>query len=433
MMLVKAWDRWRPILSPTIQMRSLWRPFSSTPVLGRKSRKSYEVDATIETKPVGELADPLALDRLRDMWLGHQNLECAKLRRAVLARRDAYARRKIKPDGALEETLSEIDVLLQAAKLDAIRRRELLTLMKKCILSPGFKPAIGGRSKSGSRRPRDLSGRDEPGVSEATTVPAGVDLYSARRRPLLDVVTHCSFPDATSDRALVDEARYVYVYNLPMRVNETLVREALCNIGTPESVYIYDTRGIELVFVPGKASKVNRPKPKKVHDPWRVGSPVNAIVRFESEVAHRKAVQIENKLFGVLCKSLNESVDGQRPMYIESASVKKLLVFTGFTTPSSLTDFMLSLSIELARAGIKLGEPTPSPISETLLNTKACVSIQFPSFSIAFAAFQHLRSVKSLPSTIVAFNMLRSKWNVVDPDQPGEYRDVCSTAPPRDS
>lgn len=196
----------------------------------------------------------------------------------------------------------------------------------------------------------------------------------------------------------------VYVYNLPFTVSADRIREALeYSIGVPDDIQIFDIR---------KKSTT----PKDIHA-FHLVSPINAIIRFDSDTSFNKACMIENKLFGILCHSSKQ--EGSRQMFLEPAHRKRKLVFSCFPESMTLSDFTSMLTPRLHALGLhgelKMGNQiVPSSLLGQL------VSVQFPSFETALHVHTELRSHPVAPGILPMFISMRTKWN----ESIGEYTDA---------
>ena len=153
-----------------------------------------------------------------------------------------------------------------------------------------------------------------------------------------------------------DPGYYVFAYNLPSGATEKHVCEALCNVGVPDRVTIHNSETL----------------------PNAVDSRNIAILRFACISEYEKAVRLENKLFGILCKSSLLKTPS-RTMYLEPADRKVFLISNG-------VDFdHIKTSLE--------NESIYGPESSVLIDVPNCeqpsqpVGLEFPSFSLALVAY----------------------------------------------
>jgi hypothetical protein len=189
---------------------------------------------------------------------------------------------------------------------------------------------------------------------------------------------------------------YVYAYNLPFNSTTTRIEEALRGVGTPSDILIYDVRG----------SIQSESSSKWTHQ----SSPINGIFRFESEGDFIKAVRIENKLFGVHCKSADMKPINSRPIYLEPASIKSVLFFSQIQEGVCVEDIIGRLSEELEKAGMPGATVSVREVDRVHpVTDRTAIAAHFPSFFTALAGFHHFRHQPLFAST-VAFNRLRSTW-----------------------
>ena len=248
-----------------------------------------------------------------------------------------------------------------------------------------FKKVIGIRAQSDKRRYiQSESVLDEDGLSDASSVPAGLEFYSEKRRPSVLTIKRARLIPPPSINTGEDSEYYVYVYNLPFGVTEEDIRNSLCNVGQPSEVTVYDARG----GVKDCRSQI-----------WIRNSPIHGVLKFDSKCQFSKATRIENKLFGILCKSRNES----RTMLLESAERKKALVFSNYQS-NTFRDILEILEGH--------GSVHSENISDDLsVNMKhGSLLVEFERFGDAFKVFKELQGNPKIRSGAMHFNLYRSKW-----------------------
>lgn len=277
----------------------------------------------------------------------------------------------------------------------------------------------------GLRRFSDVSVRSKPRkriepdaidtafTMDQGTVPAGRETEYAGT-PLWQLKKATAFIEAGvrfhEPKSYQAELYSVYAYNLPLRVNEDRVVEALCNVGQPEQISIFDVRGLPVdrsvsnMVKPKRVSGVGQKSKRRV---WPSVSPINGILSFGSEAVFLKATMPENKLFGILCKSNDETVDGQRTMFLEPADRKRSLVAVGFDESNTFTWFQEVFRDSLASFGpvnLKVGRSRGT--ESTLKNTQ--IALQFRSFEEALAVFRHFESTPLSAGVNISFSPFRS-------------------------
>ena len=309
----------------------------------------------------------------------------------------------------ISAAVEESAEVLKVAGVDESRRTELSKLLRRCLCCPDFKRTLRPEKH---RTIEDTIGTDE------SSVPAGVDLERfslSTNRNRLGASVVASFEPSRSFSHLETHPYSCYIYNLPLRVNEDHIRRALRSIGDPTDIFLYDTRGIPVVSGPLGTRKNSRSKQTSDSSWMRFASPINAIVRFGSQAEFARASRLENKLFGIQCKSTDLSVDSDRAMLMEPVFPKNHLLVSGFPKGLSWSDFksyMESLtdssSIELSDQQLVYSSFNGSDMFEHRLD------ISFPSFEVAFEVLKRTRNSPLDPSIITAFSRFRSKWSDED-------------------
>lgn len=214
---------------------------------------------------------------------------------------------------------------------------------------------------------------------DRTSIPSGIDV------PILDEsVTHWSATVNIDPRPMVGNGtQYVYAYNLPLAVSEVQVRQALCNIGNPDSVFVYD------VLAGGPQVKNS------------LYSSMNAVLgfsKFDTE-GFEKATLLQNRLFGILCKSAIPKGEA-RPMFLEAAFRKVFLIATTRSVEPNLFEHFQDVflpseifgkDVRVSLTEEKKSEP-PQKSSDKSANDFRHVSLKFPSFESAFQALRFFRN-----------------------------------------
>lgn len=245
-----------------------------------------------------------------------------------------------------------------------------------------------------------------------SAIPAGFDIstyFAKKKRADTDRFRRLRLVGDVDEMVVPDARSFVYVYNLPFRVNDEVIRNALASsIGTPDEITIYDVRG---------ATAMANPSVPTNWEDYHLASPLNALIRFSSIDQYSKACLLENKLFGVLCKAsvVKPKQEKSRMMFLEPADRKRLLLFTGFGN-LTLSAFRSVLEERLARIGItgqvevsSKGDKKTDPESEDLTGT--IVSMKFPSFPIALHAFRNLQADPIVSGVLPAFMCTRTRWS----------------------
>ena len=313
-------------------------------------------------------------------------------------------RKSITPE-IISSAVEESMVLFKEAGVDETKRTELSRLLRRCLCCPDFKRCL---RPDVQRSFEDTIGNDE------SSIPPGVDLeqfsLSTNRNRQGPSVGATLEPSASFPH-LQNHPYTVYIYNLPLRVDEDCIRRALKTVGDPTDIFLYDTRGIPVVSKSlGTTSKSNRSKTTHTTSWMRFASPVNAIVRFSSEEEFSRASRLENKLFGIQCKSTDLSVDTDRAMLIEPAFPKTHLLISGFPKGmiwSEFKEYFESVSGGL----VTLSEQQPP---YTLFNGSDMyeqrLDLACPSFEVAFEVLKRSRACTLNPSIVTAFSRFRSRW-----------------------
>ena len=302
--------------------------------------------------------------------------------------------------GAVEESVLEI----RRTGVDESRSSELSRLLRRCICCPDLKRFLRPDKQ---QTIEDMIGQDE------SIVPAGVDLelFSvSRKRNRVGPSISAIFEPAPSFQSINSNQFICYIYNLPLRVNEAAIRSALGTVGSPSEIFIYDTRGIPLATPP---PRVKPAKPASVSSAkgWlRFASPINAIVTFDSEHEFAKATTLENRLFGIECRSTDTCIDGHRPMLIEPARNKTHLLLSGFPEKMVWCDFKSQFE-SLANGNLVLNEESrsKSPFNGSDMFEQR-LDIHLPSFEVAHAILKQSRASPIHPSIVTAFSRFRTQW-----------------------
>lgn len=315
---------------------------------------------------------------------------------------------------------------MQESCLASSQANDINGLIRRSILCSDFVKHFRVPAKR-PRKKQGLISVDDVGVSDISNIPAGLDVYATQqwRIPKLNTIhgqLESSFEAGSDDPGL-----YVYVYNMPMRVAESSVVEALCNVGHPSEVILYDVRGNPIDSAGPTRSRNPKTRPKVNSQPnerWRANSPINGILKFDCMQSYQKAIRTENKLFGIMCRSTDPKVDPDRTMYMETANHKKQLIFTKFEDDNeTVGSFIRKLESELRSIGLP-----PSAMvqvaggQESTRLQGAALVIKFVDFPTALATFKRMREVPNLAT--VSFNSFRSKWVEAQDDCPGRYEDI---------
>ena len=311
---------------------------------------------------------------------------------------------------AVEESVSA----LRDAGVDDSKLKDMRKLLRRCVCCPDFKRIL---RPDKHQTIEDSIGKDE------SSIPPGVDLelFSiSKNRNRRGASVAAQFEPASSFPELASHPYTCFIYNLPLRVNEERIRAALRSIGDPTDIYLYDTRGIPVVsgsseIVTRKQTRSKSPSHAATSSWMRFASPVNAIVRFNSEDEFLRASRLENKLFGIQCRSTDLSVDSDRAMVMEPAFPKTHLLITGFPKGmiwsefksyfESITDGTLTLSSE---------QPPFSSFNQSDMFEQR-LDLTCGSFEMAFEILKRSRSSPLHPSIVTAFSCFRSRW--VDQDK----------------
>jgi hypothetical protein len=316
---------------------------------------------------------------------------------------------------AVQESLTEI----MKAGVESSKTTELAHHLRRCICCSDFKKAL--------RSDKQISLEESLGQDESS-VPPGLNLdrftTGTGRTKQGPTVSACFTPMA-SFPSIQPHPYTCYIYNLPLRVDEATIRAALCNVGDPDEVFLYDTRGIPVQS--GSLAQKPRKSHKKIshESPWmRFASPVNAIVKFNSESAFSRATTLQNKLFGIQCRSTDRAIDNDRPMLIEPANLKRHLLVSGFPKSMTWEDFKNQFEsitdgvLDLANDQVAYSSFNGSCMHEQRLD------INVLSFGVGYEVLKRLhKNNHLLPSgVVVAFSRLRTNWVEAD----GQFSDaVC--------
>jgi len=301
-------------------------------------------------------------------------------------------RRKTLNESEIDSAISSIQTLLRESGIENPRVSTLSELLKQCICCPDFRKVL----KIGS----DSSLTDTTIEIEDASTPSGVhvDAYlrGTRRTRFMPTIRITIEADISRSTQSSPEF-YAYVYNLPLRVSEQEVRDALCNVGDPAEIFIFDTRGIPIQTGNKLTSK------PLTEQQFRLSSPVNAIIRFNTPLEYEKATRLENKLFGILCRSTDPSIDGSRTMFIEPAERKTSVLVSRISCETTLGDFEKTIadSVDLVDPrmnAIRCSSDPQAIMREEIMTPEERIAIEFPNFQSAFSfvkTFQdHLMNVQ---------------------------------------
>lgn len=305
---------------------------------------------------------------------------------------------------SVEESIRE----MRRLGVDESRAAELSRLLRRCMCCPDLKRFLRPEKQ---QTIEDTVGEDE------TVLPAGVDLelFSiTTTRNRLGPSVSATFDPAPNFPSQTRNEFTCYIHNLPLRVDEDCIRSALRNVGNPSNILIYDTRGIPVVSgAPGKRlsrTKLVKPKASSLTAWMRFASPINAIVTFDSQHEFSKATMLENKLFGIQCRSTDTSIDSARPMLIEPARYKTNLLVSGFPEEMVWPEFKSRFEL-LAQGSLSLNDqqPSRSTFSGSNLFDQRLV-INCSSFEIAYEILKRAMANPINPSISISFSRFRTQW-----------------------
>jgi hypothetical protein len=284
---------------------------------------------------------------------------------------------------------SEIDLIAQklraAGVSDSAASVFHRSLMDEKILA-AFKLLVGIRSPhTRTRIPKSAETYDEGGLSDGSSVPSGMDFYSTKRRPASLSIKQARLIRPFSECDSKETCFTAYIYNLPFGASEECIRDSLCNVGEPTEILVYDARG--------GLKDINR------SPVWTRNSPIHGIVRFRSESEFTKATSIENKLFGVLCKSQKES----RTMFLEPAGDKKFLFFSNYQSNTCQNLIEILSQYGTVQTSLSSDERRENMRQSTLL-------VDCGGFEDAFQVFRALRFDPVIQTGAMHFNLYRAKY-----------------------
>ena len=369
--------------------------------------------------------DKVALERLKDI-LSRDDILSGELRTNLSLLLTRPRSKNPSSEAIVSSLLKKSENLLHESGIASTQASEINGLIRRSIFCSDFVKHFRVPVKR-PRKKQGLVSVDDVGVSDISNIPTGLDVYAVQqwRTPKLNTIH--GLLEIRLEAPRDDPGLYVYVYNIPMRVAESSVVEALCNVGHPSEVILYDVRGNPMDSDGPTRRRSPKARPKinsQSNERWRANSPINGILKFDCMHSYRKAVRTENKLFGIMCRSTDPSVDPDRTIYMEGANQKKHLIFTKFVDDNeTVGSFIRKLESELRSIGL----PQSAMVQvaggqESMRLQNAALVIKFVDFETAFATFKRVREVQNLAT--VSFNSSRSKWVEAQDDCPGRYEDM---------
>jgi hypothetical protein len=319
----------------------------------------------------------------------------------VFQKQRALLQRKKLSDDDIEKAVSDISLCMRHNQISDSNIMTLSKLLKRCICCADFRKAL----RSGENNPPDDAAMEAADIS----LPAGISMEAYMRDPKRTRESATVRGVVKSElTAKNTNELYVYILNLPLRVSEQSIRDALVNVGSPSEIFIYDTRGIPVVSTDG----VKRPMGKKreTEEQFRLSSPVNAVVRFNSIAEYERAIKLENKLFGILCKSTDLVIDGNRTMFIEPAERKRNIIISNIPKTIKIDELKHQVESTIARSNT-LVDPIVSIEESSLDGERVC--IEFPTFESAYKFLKSCRTGSGFLNAgeVVSFTPFRTAWS----------------------
>lgn len=346
--------------------------------------------------------DNPSLMQLKGMWECEPLGSRPDIQSTILAEFRAFCRKKNKSTEGLETAATRATSILREASVAPERASEMIALFKQSVMCADMRKSVFKLLADPKPKTRSRLNRSEKEFCDETIIPAGMDLLTfGHRTDRQDMVS----VHASLDSALVPKlpGHFAYAYNVPNGASEQDVKEALWSVGAPVEVSIYSFE-CPRSRTPGKRSR-------------RVSSRTNALLRFESLESLLSSTNDEAKLFGVLCKSSDSSLDGPRTMFLEPAERKRVLVFSMLSSDRSVDAFLDFLKDGIEEGG--LGSASLEKEKDGSFDrSKTLVGITFPSFETAVAVFKFFRA--KYPERNVMFSALRTKW------EDGAYTDMAT-------